>query len=52
MGRGGALSYKITKQLDITASYRYRKETLSGSREDAEQNIVRIGLSYRPDFGR
>lgn len=51
-GGGGALSYKITKQLDITASYRYRKETLSGSREDAEQNIVRIGLSYRPDFGR
>lgn len=50
-GGAAAFSYKITKRWDITASYRYRKETLTGTRGDAEQNIIRVGLSYRPDFG-
>ena len=46
------LTYKKSKQWDITTSYKYRKQTLTGSDNEAEQNVIRVGLSYKPISGR
>ena len=45
---GTTLTYKKSKQWNITTSYKYKKQTLTGSDNEAEQNIVRVGLSYKP----
>ncbi len=46
------LIYKKSKLWDITTSYKYRKQTLTGSSNEAEQNIFRVGLSYKSMSGR
>lgn len=51
-GLSAGSTYNITRRWDFTASYRYRKETLSDNLGEANQNIIRVGLSYKPDFGK
>lgn len=48
-GRTG-LSYHMTKTFDLTASYQYKNEKLTDGGDRAEQNVARIGLTYRPEL--
>lgn len=45
-----ALNHKIGMNWMATASYKYQEETLSNRRDSADQQIVRVGLSYQ--FGK
>jgi len=42
------LTYHATSKLDVAASYRYRNESYTDRSEKAEENIARVGLTYRP----
>jgi hypothetical protein len=45
-----ALNYKIGMNWAASASYKYRSEDLANQSEPADQQIVRVGLSYQ--FGK
>lgn len=48
-GKAG-VTYHITEALGLTSSYRYKHETYTQADGAARQNIVRLGLTYRPQF--
>jgi hypothetical protein len=44
----GGLTYHATERLDVAATYQYRRETLKNIGGDATDNMVTLGLVYRP----
>lgn len=48
-GRAG-LTYHFTESIGVTSSYSYKHETFTLRDSAAKQNIVRVGLTYRPRF--
>ena len=43
------LTYNVTQTVGVTTSYNYRQETFTNNDKTARQNIVRLGVSYKPD---
>ncbi|MDD3182177.1 MAG: hypothetical protein PHD48_05165 [Alphaproteobacteria bacterium] len=48
-GKAG-LVYHITETLGLTSSYMYKYESFMDDDSVVKQNIVRLGLTYRPQF--
>ena len=46
-GGDAGLVYHATQKVDLSTSYRYRNELLTGSSKAVQQNVVRLGLTYR-----
>lgn len=42
------LTFHATDHLDVTATYQYRYETLTGASGNAQDNTVTLGVVYRP----
>lgn len=47
-GGAGAV-YHATDQIDISASYRYKYETLTNTSATAQDNTVMVGVNYHPE---
>jgi hypothetical protein len=45
----GNLTYHMTPQLDLSTSYQYRYENLVGVSSSAQDNVVMVSLSFKPD---
>ena len=44
----GNIAYHATDQIDVTAQYQYRRETLDGTGSDATENMATLSLTYHP----
>ena len=42
------LVYHVTQNLDLSTSYRYRHESYVNTSEEAQENVARLGLLFRP----
>ncbi len=45
------LSYHVLENVDITASYKYRRETYTNEDRTAQQNVGLLTVVFRPDIG-
>lgn len=48
-GQAGA-SYALNRSFDLSASYQYRRETFRDAGGKAQENVGRLGLTYRPNL--
>lgn len=47
MGGEVGLTYKFARNWTATSSYKYRSEELTSTKDEAEQQIIRLGITYR-----